>query len=336
MSRRDLAVDLGSANTLVYVRGRGVVFDEPTLAAVHGGSGEVLAVGRPARDLAAEHPTEVQVVRPLRRGAITNFDLAAGTLRAILRRVGVGRVARPRALVCVPSTLTTVERRALEEAVASAGARSVTLVDQPVAAAIGAGLPIHEAVGSMVVDVGGGTSEAAMLALGGVTMGKAVPVGGFDMDAALQRHLRERYGLAVGERTAERIKIEAGSAYPAADQEVVRVEGRDLGSGRLRTVPLASEEVREALSGPVRAIVEAARDCLAESPPELAHDVLETGLFLTGGGALLRGLDMLLAHECEVPVHLTERPLRTVVLGAGRLLDYEPEERAALLAAARR
>jgi rod shape-determining protein MreB len=332
VSRRDLAVDLGSSNTLVYRQGHGVVFNEPTVCAVNSRSGEVLALGREAWEMAQRSPAEVTPSRPLHRGVITSFELAEQMFRLIMRKLGTSRFPRPRVLVCVPPFLTEVERRAVAEAATAAGARSVSLVDEPLAAAIGAGLPIQEPVGSMVVDVGGGTSDMAMLALGALVNCKAVPTGGSDMDAAIQTYLRDRFAVAVGERVAEQIKIELGSAYPAADARQAEVQGRDLSSGRPRVVVLAPEDIREVLSEPVRAIVEATRDCLAESPPDLAHDVLETGLFMTGGGAMLRGLDMRIAQECEVPVHLTEQPLGTVVLGAGRLLDYDPEEREAFLA----
>ena len=332
MSRRDLAIDLGSANTLVYRQGHGVVFNEPTVCAVNARSGEVLAVGREAWELAQRSPAEVTASRPLQRGVITSFELAEQMLRLILRKVGTSRFPRPRVLVCVPMVLTPVERRAVAEAATAAGARSVSLVDEPLAAAIGAGLPIQEPVGSMVVDVGGGTSGMAMLALGALVNGKAIPVGGSDLDFAIQLYIRERFEVAVGERIAEQIKMELGSAYPAADARQAEVRGRDLSSGMPRTVILTPEEIREVLAEPVRIVVDTTRVCLAESPPDLAHDVLETGLFLTGGGAMLKGLDMRIAQECEVPVHLTERPLATVVVGAGRLLDYEPEERDAFLA----
>jgi rod shape-determining protein MreB len=331
MSRRDLAIDLGTANTLVYKQGVGLVFDQPTVVALHARTSEVLAVGRKAWTMAAERPAEVVAVRPLHRGAISNFELTEQMIRMILRSIGVARFSKPRVLVCVPSALTPVERRAVEEAVTEAGARSATLVDEALAAAIGAGLPIHDPVGSMVVDVGGGISEMAMLALGGVVTWKAVPVGGLDMDEAIQRHVRTRYDLAVGEAAAEQIKIEVGSAYPSADAAMAEVQGRHLKSGAQTVVVLTPQEVREVLEEIVGQIVRAARACLAESPPELAHDVLETGLFLTGGGALLRGLDMRLAQECEVPVHRTEFPLATVAIGAGRLLDYEPDQRTAFL-----
>jgi rod shape-determining protein MreB len=332
MSRRDLALDLGTVNTVVYRQGEGVVFDQPSVVALHGRTADVLAVGRQAWAMAAERPAEVVTVRPMHRGAISNFELTEQMIRMILRRVGVARFSKPRVLVCVPSALTPVERRAVEEAVTEAGARSATLVEEPLAGAIGAGLPIHDPVGSMVVDVGGGLSEMAMIALGGVVTSKAAPAGGLDMDEAIQRHLRTRYDLSVGEAAAERIKIEVGSAYPSADRAVAEVQGRNLRTGGQTVVTLTPDEVREVLEETVAQIVRAARDCLAESPPELAHDVLETGLFLIGGGALLRGLDMRLAQECEVPVHLTEHPLGTVANGAGRLLDYEPDQRTAFLA----
>jgi rod shape-determining protein MreB len=336
MSSRDLAIDLGSANTLVYQQARGIVFDEPTVVAVNSRTGQVMAIGREAWEIAARTPSEVVAVRPLQRGAITEFDVTQQMIRRILRAAGVGRFPKPRVLVSVASSLTPVERRAVEEAVTTGGARSVALVDEPLAAAIGAGLPIQDPIGNFVVDVGGGMSEMAMVALGGVVTGKALRIGGFDMDAAIQQHVRRRHGVAIGEMAAERIKIELGSAYPAASAERTEVRGRELSSGLPRTVTISPEEIREVLGETVQTIVESTRLCLSESPPELAHDVLDTGLFLTGGGAMLRGLDMRLAQECEVPVHLTEQPLATVVLGAGRLLDHLPDYRSAFVRSGRR
>jgi rod shape-determining protein MreB len=224
-------------------------------------------------------------------------------------------------LVCVPSAITEVERRAVEEAAGSAGARDVALVDEPLAAAIGAGLPIHEPIGNLVVDIGGGTSEMAVISMGGVVTGKALRIGGFEMDGAIQQHIRRAYGMAIGERTAESIKMAVGSAYPTPAPGAVEVRGREIATGLPKKVEVAEEEIREALSEAVRLIVDSTRECLAISPPELAHDVLETGMFLTGGGSLLKGIDVRLARECEVPVHLTEQPLETVVLGAGRMLE---------------
>jgi rod shape-determining protein MreB len=335
MSRRDLAIDLGTATTLVYQQGRGVVFNEPTLVGLNVRTGAVVAAGREAWHAAGERPSELVAVRPLRRGAIANFELTEQFLRLIFRKVGASRFPKPRILAAVPSSLTPVERRAVEEALTSAGTGSVSLVDEPLAAAIGAGLPIHDPVGSMVVDVGGGMSEMAMLALGGVVISRSIPVGGLDMDEGIQQHFRKRYDLAIGEGASEQIKIEVGSAYPAADTMSAEVQGRELGTGRHATVTVGPEEIREILAASVQLIVRATRECLAESPPELAHDVLETGVFLTGGGSQLRGLDMRLAHDCEVPVQLAEHPLTTVVSGAGRLLDYEPDQRKAFLTAQR-
>jgi len=319
--RKDLAIDLGTANTLVFREGDGIVFNEPTVIAMNSRTGEVLAMGEDAWDMIGRTPANVVAVRPLRHGAITDFDVTQRMIRLILRRVGISRLTRPRVLVCVPSAITEVERRAVEEAAGSAGARDVALVDEPLAAAIGAGLPIQEPIGNLVVDIGGGTSEMAVISMGGVVTGRALRVGGFELDAAIQQHIRRAYGMAIGERTSEGIKMAIGSAYPTAAPGVVEVRGREISTGMPKKIEVSEEEVREALSEPVRVIVEASRDCLAIAPPELAHDVLETGMFLTGGGSLLKGIDARLARECEVPVHLTEQPLETVVLGAGRMLE---------------
>ena len=331
--RRDLALDLGTANTLVFQPGSGVVYAEPTVVAVNGRTGQVLTAGRDAWDMAGDAPGHVIAHKPVQRGAITDFEMAVGMVRLIFRRLGIGRFPRPRVLVAVPSGLTPVERKAMEEAVVEAGGGSVSLVEHALAAAIGAGLPIQDPVGNFVVDVGGGTTEMFMVAMGGPVIGRALRVGGFDMDEAIQLFLRKRHGVAVGESAAERIKIQLGSAYPAADAREVEIRGRELASGMPKEVVVTPDEIREILGETVRVIVEETRTCLAESPPELAHDVLETGLFLTGGGALLRGLDMRLAQECEVPVHITESPLTTVVVGAGHLVGHLPEYRATFLAA---
>jgi rod shape-determining protein MreB len=332
MGVRDLAIDLGTANTLVYQHEKGIVFNEPTVVAANSRDGKVLAVGREAFEVVSRTPGNVTAARPLQRGAIADFDVTQQMMRLIFKAIAVPRFPKPRVLVSVASMLTPVERRAVEEAVSVAGARSVSLVEEPLAAAIGAGLPIQDPVGNMIVDVGGGTSEMAMVAMGGLVTRKAIRVGGFDLDAAIQRYLRKRYDVAIGELAAERLKFDLGSAYPAAEAGEAEVVGRDLSTGLQRAIAVTPEEIREVLSDDVTTIVETTRGCLSESPPELAHDVLETGIFLTGGGGLLRGLDMRMAQECEVPVHLTEHPLATVVLGAGRLLDYLPEYRSAFLA----
>ena len=325
MQGRDLAIDLGTANTLVFRHQQGIVFNQPTVIALNSRSGEVLAMGDDAWEMIGRTPAYIVAVRPLRRGAITDFDITQRMIKLILKSVGVTRFARPRVLICVPSAITEVERRAVEEAATSAGARSVTLIEEPMAAAIGAGLPIHEPVGNLIVDVGGGTSEMAVVSMGGLVTKRAIRVGGFDLDASVQGHVRKEYGLAIGEKTAEQLKIAIGSAYPTGDARTAEIRGREVSTGMPKVVTLTEDEIREALSENVRAIVEATRGCLSDSPPELAHDVLERGIFLTGGGGLLRGLEARLAQECEVPVNLTEQPLETVVLGAGRLLDYLPD-----------
>jgi rod shape-determining protein MreB len=320
---RDLAIDLGSANTLVYRQGDGIVFAEPTVVAMHVGTGEVLAMGEEAWQLIGGDSGNVVAVRPLRAGTMTEFDITQRMLEVVVRRTTTSRFPRPGVLVAVPSMSSEVEKRAIEEAVRSAGAgRSVTLVEEPLAAAIGAGLPIHEPIGNLIVDIGGGRSEMAVVSMGGVVSGRSIALGGFDLDAAIQEHIRERYGVAIGEKAAEEIKIAIGSAFPSSTGKAAVVIGRELTTGNTVEVKVTEDEVRQAMSGTVREIVEEARRCLAEAPPELTHDVLETGLFLTGGGSLLRGLDMLLAQECEVPVHVTERPLETVVVGAGRMLEH--------------
>ncbi len=324
-----LAIDLGTANTLVFHQERGIVFNQPTVIALNSRTSEVHAMGNEAWEMIGRTPAYIVAVRPLRRGAITDFDVTQRMIKLIMRMVGISRFAKPRVLICVPSAITEVERRAVEEAATSAGARSVTLLEEPMAAAIGAGLPIHEPLGNLIVDVGGGTSEVAMVSMGGLVTKRAVRVGGFDMDAAVQQHIRKEYGVAVGERTSEQLKMAVGSAYPGSEATTAEVRGREVATGMPKVIQLSEEEIREALAENVRSIVDAARQCLAESPPELSHDVLERGMFLTGGGGLLKGLDARLSQECEVPVHLTEQPLETVVLGAGRLLEYLPNLQAA-------
>jgi rod shape-determining protein MreB and related proteins len=321
----DLAIDLGTANTLVFQHGAGIVFDEPSVVAMDGISGEVLAIGGHAWEMIGRTPSRIVAVRPLRRGAITDYEVTQQMIRHILRRVGVTRFSRPRTLICVPSAVTEVERRAVRDAATSAGARSVSLIEEPMAAAIGAGLPVHEPMGNLVVDVGGGTSEVAMLSLGGIISQRSIRVGGFDMDEAVQQHLRRVYGLAIGERASEKLKIAIGSAYPVGEGVNAEIQGREITSGMPKSVQITPEEVRETLGESVNAIVASARECLSESDPELGHDVLERGMFLTGGGGMLAGLDIRLSQECEVPVHLTDQPLQTVVLGAGRCLELLSE-----------
>jgi rod shape-determining protein MreB len=318
---RDLAIDLGTANTLVYQKQKGILFAEPTVLALNKETGTVLAMGEEAWQMIGRTPGYIVAVRPLRSGAISDFDVTEKLIRLILQRSGVNRLSRPKVLVCVPSALTEVERRAVEEATLSAGARTCYLIEEPMAAAIGAGLPIHEPLGNLVVDVGGGTSEVALISMGGIVTNAAVRVGGFDLDAAIQNYVRREYTIAVGERTAERIKIAIGSAFPLAQEEKAELRGRDLATGLPKTVLITSEEIREAIAEPVRTIVTAVVECIGSSPPDLVQDVLTHGITLTGGGGMLAGLDMLLSQEAEVPVHVTEQPLEAVVKGAGRCLE---------------
>ncbi|MDQ3878278.1 MAG: rod shape-determining protein [Actinomycetota bacterium] len=318
---RDLAIDLGTANTLVYQRQRGILFAEPTVLALNKETGDVLAMGNEAWHMIGRTPGYIVAVRPLRSGAISDFDVTEKLIRLILQRAGVGRFSRPKVLVCVPSALTEVERRAVEEATLSAGARSCHLIEEPMAAAIGAGLPIHEPLGNLVVDVGGGTSEVALISMGGIVTNTAVRVGGFDLDAAIQHYVRREYTIAMGERTAERIKIAIGSAFPMAHEDTAELRGRDLATGLPKTIVITSEEIREAINEPVRAIVASTIECIGSSPPDLVQDVLTHGITLTGGGGMLSGLDMLISSEAEVPVHVTEQPLEAVVLGAGKCLE---------------
>lgn len=333
---RDLAIDLGTASTLVYRQGDGIVFDAPAVVAVHTGTGEVVTMGEEAWGAVGAGSGNVVAVRPLRAGTMTEFETTQRMVQVVLRRVGVTRFPKPAVLVCVPSLASEVEKRAIEEAVRGAGAGRVTMVEEPLAAAIGARLPVHEPIGNLVVDVGGGRSEMAVVSMGGVVSGRSATIGGFDLDRALQEHIRSEYDVAIGEKAAEELKIAVGSAFPTSSGKAALVLGRELSTGNTVEVRIREDEVRQALSGPVRGIVEAARRTLAEAPPELTHDVLETGMYLTGGGSLLRGLDLLLAQECEVPVHLTERPRETVIAGAGLMLEHLEDYRSAFQLVRRR
>ena len=318
---RDLAIDLGTANTLVYQRQKGILFAEPTVLALNKETGEVLAMGNKAWHMIGRTPGYIIAVRPLRSGAITDFVITEKLIRLILQRAGVSRLSRPRVLVCVPSALTEVERRAVEESTLSAGARSCYLIEEPIAAAIGASLPVHEPIGNLVVDIGGGTSEVALVSLGGIVTNTAVRVGGFDIDGTIQHYVRREYSIAIGERTAEKIKMEIASAFPTAQREKAELRGRDLATGLPKNVLITSDELREAINDQVQAIVAAVVECLGSSPPDLVQDVLVNGITLTGGGGLLSGLDMRISQETDVAVHLTQQPLESVVLGAGRCLE---------------
>jgi rod shape-determining protein MreB len=318
---RDLAIDLGTANTLVYMKGRGIVLNEPTVIAVNRQSGEVLATGHDAWDMIGRTPSYIVAVRPLRGGAITDFDITERMIRLLLQRVGVSRFTRPKVVICVPSAITEVERRAVTDATRRAGASDAQLIEQPMAAAIGANLPIDEPVGNMVIDIGGGTSETAVISLGGVVALEAVRVGSFDIDEAIKNYVRREHGIAIGERTAEEIKIQIGSAEPGTDDREADIRGRDLVSGLPKTVRLTAEEVRFAIDEPVAAIVMSVKRCLSEAPPELAQDFLSRGMYLVGGGGMLRGLAQRIERETQVPVQMSPQPLEAVVLGAGHCIE---------------
>ena len=318
---KDLAIDLGTANTLVYSRGQGIILNEPTVIALNSRTHDVLAMGHEAWQMIGRTPGYIVAVRPLRGGAITDFEITQRLIRLLFQRAGVSRLYRARVLICVPSAITHVEQRAVLEATRRAGAAQTYLIEQPMAAAIGAGLPIHEPLGNMVVDVGGGTSEVAVISLGGIVALEAVRVGSFDIDATLQSYIRREYGIAVGERTAEEIKLAIGSAFQTEDEYKAEVRGRDLMSGLPKTVVLTPDEVRHAIDEPVRAVLDAVVRALGQTPPELAQDLITQGIQLVGGGGMLRGLDLRISQETALPVKLVDAPLECVVLGAGRCLE---------------
>ncbi|MEZ5168914.1 MAG: rod shape-determining protein [Acidimicrobiales bacterium] len=319
---RDLAIDLGTANTLVYARGEGIVLNEPSVIALDSRNSNVLAMGHEAWQMIGRTPSYIVAVRPLRMGAITDFDVTQRMIRLLLQRVGVSRLNRPRVVICVPSAITAVERRAVTEAAKRAGAADARLIEQPVAAAIGADLPINEPIGNMVIDIGGGTTETALISLGGVVALEAVRVGSFDIDYAIQGYVRREYGIAVGERTAEEIKIVLGSAAVTENEVSAEVRGRELMSGLPKTVVLTPEEIRVAIDEPVTAMVDSVLSCLAQAPPELAQDLIVQGIHLVGGGGMLKGMDKRLSKEAEVQVRLVDSPLEAVAYGAGRVIEH--------------
>jgi rod shape-determining protein MreB len=296
--------------------------NEPSVIALNSRSGEVLAMGHEAWQMIGRTPSYIVAVRPLRKGAITDFEVTQRMIRLLLQRVGVSRLNRPRVVICVPSAITAVERRAVTEAARRAGAADARLIEQPVAAAIGADLPINEPIGNMVVDIGGGTTESALISLGGVVALEAVRVGSFDIDNAIQGYVRREYGIAVGERTAEEIKIVLGSAYPTAGEVSAEVRGRELMSGLPKTVVLTPDEIRVAIEEPVTAMVDSVVSCLAQAPPELAQDLIVQGVHLVGGGGMLKGMDLRLTAESDVPVRRVNSPLDAVVLGAGKVIEH--------------
>jgi rod shape-determining protein MreB len=318
----DLAIDLGTANTLVYAKGRGIISSEPSVVAVDTEKHRVRAVGKEAKSMLGRTPGSITAVRPLRDGVIADFEIAEAMLRYFIQKAhNRSTLLRPRIVISVPSGITEVEKRAVRESALSASAREVYLIEEPMAAAIGAGLPITEPSGNMIIDIGGGTTEVAIISLSGIVYANSVRVGGDKMDEAILNYVKRKYNLLIGERTAERIKIEIGSAYPSDEQKSMIVKGRDLVAGVPKTLEIHAEDIREALQEPVNAIVEATKIALERTPPELAADIADKGIVLSGGGALLQNLDILLREETGLPIMLAEDPFTAVVMGCGRCLD---------------
>jgi len=322
---RDMAVDLGTANTLVYVRGRGIVLNEPSVVAINTTTGGMLAVGSQAKRMIGRTPGNVVAIRPLKDGVIADFDTTERMLRYFIQQVHRRRhLAKPRIVVCVPSGITGVEQRAVKDAAYAAGARRVYIIEEPMAAAIGSGLPVSEPTGNMVVDIGGGTTEVAVISLGGIVTSQSIRTGGDELDAAIINYVKKEYSLMLGERTAEEIKMAIGSAFPAPDEPHAEIRGRDLVSGLPKTIVVGAEEVRRAIEEPVNSIVDAVKSTLDKCPPELSGDIMDRGIVLTGGGALLKGLDERLKHETGMPISISDNPLHSVAMGSGKCVeDFE-------------
>ncbi len=319
---RDLAIDLGTANTLIYVRGQGIVLDEPSVVAININDGRPVAVGLEAKRMMGRTPNHIKAIRPLKDGVIADFEVCEKMLRYFIQRVHASKWNKPRMVICVPSGITGVEQRAVQDAAEYAGARKpVHIIEEPMAAAIGANMPVHEPSGNMVVDIGGGTTEVAVISLGGIVTAQSVRVAGDELDDAVMQYVKKEFSLAIGDRTAEEIKIQMGSAWPMEEELTADIRGRDLISGLPRTIQLTTEHVREALAEPVSAIVDAVKTTLDKTPPELAADIMEDGIVLTGGGALLGGLDERLSHETGMPIRVADEPLYSVVIGSGRALE---------------
>ena len=319
---RDIGIDLGTANTLVYVQGKGIVMREPSVVAVDVKKEEVMAVGSEAKEMIGRTPGSISAVRPLKDGVIADFEVTSAMLRYFIKRALRNTLfSRPRLIVCIPSGVTEVELRAVKEASRNAGARDVELIVEPMAAAIGAGLDVSDASGCMIVDIGGGTSEVAVISLGDIVTAQSVRVAGDDFDEAIISYIKKKFNLLIGERTAEELKIKLGSAFPYEDETTMDVKGRNLVDGLPKNIVISAEEVREALADPVGAIVDAVKSTLERTPPELSADIIDNGITLTGGGALLRGLNELITHETGIPVHIAENPLDCVAEGTGMMLE---------------
>lgn len=322
MFSADMGIDLGTASTLVFVKGRGIVLNEPSVVAIQKGAGRVMAVGEEAKNMLGRTPGSIVAIRPLKDGVIADFEITEAMLRYFIRKVHNRKaLVRPRIVVAIPSGITEVEKRAVKDSAEHAGAREVYLIEEPMAAAIGVGLPVQEAAGNMVVDIGGGTSEVAIISLAGIVFSRSVRVGGDELDEAIIQYLKRTYNLLIGPRMAEMIKINIGSAYPLEEELKMEVKGRDLVAGLPKTMTVNSEEIREALAEPISTIIEAVRISLERCPPELSADLVDRGMVLAGGGSLIRGMDKLLAEETGLPVNVADEPIEAVVLGTGKVLQ---------------
>ncbi len=317
---KDIGIDLGTANTLVYVKGKGITVREPSVVAIDKYSGKVLAVGLAANEMIGRTPENILAVRPMKDGVIADFEITQAMIRAFIKEAS-NSVLKPRIIVCIPSGITEVEKRAVEEAAMQAGAKSVILMEEPMAAAIGAGLPVSEPTGSMVVDIGGGTTEVAVISLNGIVASKSIRIAGDALNSAIMYYIKKEYGLNIGERMAEEIKIVAGSAYDTGDDKRYEVKGRDVSTGLPKTIQITEEDVRRAIGENVEEMVEAVKYTLENTPPELAADIMERGITLTGGGALIKGIDKLIAEATKIPTYVAEYPLDCVALGTGKALD---------------
>ena len=319
---RDLAIDLGTANTLVYVRGHGVVLDEPSVVAINASDGRPVAVGMEAKRMMGRTPNHIKVIRPLKDGVIADFEVCEKMLRYFIQKVAGSKWSKPRMVICVPSGITGVEQRAVQDAAEYAGARKpVHIIEEPMAAAIGADMPVHEPSGNMIVDIGGGTTEVAVISLGGIVTAQSIRVAGDELDEAILQYVKKEFSLAIGDRTAEEIKIQMGSAWPLELELSADIRGRDLISGLPRTIEVTTEQIREAVAEPISAIVDAVKTTLDKTPPELAADIMQDGITITGGGALLGGLAQRLEHETGMPIRIADEPLYSVVIGSGRALE---------------
>ena len=319
---RDMGIDLGTANTLIYIKGKGIMLREPSVVAINKDANKVLAVGEDAKQMIGRTPGNIVAIRPLKDGVIADFDVTQTMIRRLIEKVtSKGSFSSPRIIICYPSGVTEVEKRALMDATKQAGASDVRLMEEPMAAAIGSGLLVYEPSGSMIVDIGGGTTEVAVISLGGIVTSKSLRIAGDELDQAIIAYIKREYNLMIGERTAEAVKMELGSAFPEEEEKSMAIKGRDLVTGLPKTIDIGEEEVREALKEPVAAIIDAIKTTLEKTPPELAADIMDKGIMLAGGGALLRGLDKLINQETHMPVNIAESPLDCVALGAGKALE---------------